>query len=593
MERAHYQSLLSRIYAEWNEFDWLHFRESTCVPNPLTTMHEASHWLQRQTLVERSLHLVTVRALLENQEGRSPGEKEELRKVIAFRKLLSPISEGLALYTQFDYFPANFFIGAGKRSPYDALIEFLLARRGFEETEGTRFDLASVAWEALSNARLSELALQKKRELLLKSFLTIDDHVTGYLIIKASVARARCNSHFEFLHDGHLLPLIMSLFYNCPEFVQIVLDSTVGAIEAIYRVSLILQQRLELLLDGKTLANLVSLTRDRVPDFENTVALNQDAEEYDAAEKLYSSAYNAMLKPIRSSLGKWIRPEQTVDDYLEETFEGKDGDPPYPLDAHQLLSSPHFGRLFTADVKIAPKGESADITFRATNQTVESPANVSPRAQRYGWIRYPENEVEGRLTEAITHLHGLRHEFFNVSFISHERGILTLSHNTRDVNIGYGVLGLYLQDAYRIDQWLSRIDLELRTFAKKEFKHTTEVSLAKEKAYRDGISSAVRAVLPAEVDERRSASWINGRNIFNTEEEMMAYIAFSLAVRLGDFSFESKADLHSTVKRSLGRFPSGVFNEKKALRFISSREQVCCVQRFNRRVVWWSFSCLL
>ncbi|HWF90622.1 MAG TPA: hypothetical protein VN659_17390, partial [Pyrinomonadaceae bacterium] len=423
---ARYESLLSRIHAEWSATDWERFRESACVPNPLTTLHEAAHWFQRQTLLERALYLVTVRALLENQPERNAEQKEELRKVIACRRLLSPISEGLALYTQFDYFPSNFFIGAGERSPYDAMIEFLLARRGFEETITARYDLGDAAWEALCQTRLTATALNKKLELLKTPFLILDNHVTGYLIIKASVARARCRPYFEFMHDGLVVPLIMSLFYNCPELVRLVLDPAVGTLEAIARMSSVLQERIEFVLDGERLAGLIMKTRGQSPDLEHSVAFDKDLDEFEAAEELYSDAYDALLQPIRSSVGEWIRPDQTVDSYLEETYQGQYGEPPYPLDAFQLLSSPHFGRLFTAEVTLIPKGESVTVKFRDTNQTLDLPSN-SQRARTYGWIRLPEKEVAGRLTEAVVHLHGLDHDFFSVSFISHERGLVTLS----------------------------------------------------------------------------------------------------------------------------------------------------------------------
>lgn len=591
--KAHYESLLSRIHAEWNESDWQRFRESARVPNFLTTLHEAAHWFQRQTLVERTLHLVTVRALLEEQEIRSPESKEELRKVIVCRKLLSPISEGLALYTQFDYFPSNFFIGAGQRSPYDAMVEFLLARRGFEKTEGNDFDLAHAAWDALIATRLSDSALRKKCRLLETPFLIMDDHITGYLIVKASVARARCKPYGIFMYDGHLLPQIMSLFYNCPEIVRLLLDSSVGALEAMDRVSRVLRQRVEFLLDGDTLAGLVMSTRGRLPDFEHAVSFDQDTEEYKAAQDLYSTAYDQLLRPIRSSLGERIRPEQTVDNYLDETYNGKYEDPAYRLSAYQLLSSPHFGRLFTENVTIVPKGELMRVIFRSTNQVLDFLPSNSMRAQAYDWLRRPSNEVEGRLTEAIVHLHGLRHDFFHVSFISHERGLLTLQHNTIDYNIGYGDLASYLQDSYRIDQWLSRINVELAAFEIEEFKQTAEVRLAKKEIYWSGVTVAVDAVLPAEAAGRRPSYWVSGRDIFATEAELTAYAAFSLAVRLGDFSFESRAGLYSTVKRNLEHFQEGAVNRKIALRFVSSREPVCCVQRFAGRVNWWSFSCLL
>jgi hypothetical protein len=76
---ARFVSLLSQIYTGWTEADWQRFRRNAQFPNLLTTLHEAAHWLQRQTLLERALHLVTIRSLLEN-EARHRGSNEQLSK---------------------------------------------------------------------------------------------------------------------------------------------------------------------------------------------------------------------------------------------------------------------------------------------------------------------------------------------------------------------------------------------------------------------------------------------------------------------------------------------------------------------------------
>ena len=144
--------------------------------------------------------------------------------------------------------------------------------------------------------------------------------------------------------------------------------------------------------------------------------------------------------------------------------------------------------------------------------------------------------------------------------------------------------------ACRIDQWLARINSELTKFEAEEFEHGTEVQLAKERAYRDGVSSAVAAILPG--GARRAAHWINVHDVFEAESDLTAYAALSLGIRIGDFSFESKPSLVSTVERSLENFGEAV-NAKTALRFVSKREPVCCVQTYAGNVFWPSFSCLL
>ncbi len=563
---AHYQPLLSHIHAEWTQDDWVRFSNSASVPNLLTTLHEAAHWLQRQTLVGRALHLVTVRALLEDGAPRSAGDREALNKVIACKRLLAPLSEGLALYAQFDYFPANFYVGAGDRSPYDALVEFLVARRGFEAANDDT-NLADAAWKAIVAARMSGDALIKKRRLLDTPFLCLEDHITGYLLVKASIARVRSSPGTIYLHDGHLVPLIASLFYSCPPSVQAILDPDVSAADAIDVVSRMIRERVAMMLDADAMAALVSATRGRYPDFEHAPGLDSDEEAFTDAEARYGRAYDGMFDHhIRTS--------------------------PSPLTGDQLLASPHFGRVFTADVTIEPDKNGPKVVFRATGQQFVSLSSVSPRAA-YGWIRWPETPVPGRLVEAIAHLHGLEHDFFRISLVSHENGLAALTHDTTVRNIGYYDLGDYLKNAYRIDEWLARIERDVEAFERAEFACASHVDSAKEIAYREHVSGIVTRLSATDARTGHVMAWVNGRSFFATTAELIGYVALSLAARLGDFAFEYRGDLVRIVRDNLRRLPIGVVESKHALRFISHGRGLCSVQQYRGRKLWWSFNCLL
>ena len=282
---ASYRSILSQIHSGWSAAEWQHFQTTGGLPNLLTVMHEAAHWMQRQTLLERALHLVTVQSLLEEGEVRTAKDQQQLRKVIVCRRLMSPISEGLALYTQFDYFPGNFYIGAGGRSPYDGFIEFLVSRREIENPTGG--GLSEKAWKALSAARLTDEALQKKRALLDTPFLILEDHITGYLIIKAIICNIRCGNFPFYVHDGLSVPLVMSLFYNCPQLIKTILDPNIGADEASATVPEMIRQRVHLALGLADDPWFLNQFRRRVPDFEHDVALDQDRAGFEEARSIY------------------------------------------------------------------------------------------------------------------------------------------------------------------------------------------------------------------------------------------------------------------------------------------------------------------
>jgi hypothetical protein len=545
--------------------------------------------MQRQTLLERALYLVTIRALLEDAHEPTAENQEQLRKVIACRRLLAPIGEGLALYTQFDYFPSNFFIGAGKRSPYDGFLEFLVARRGFEDRGDNADDLPTSAWKALAAARFTDDALRKKRGLLESPLLILDDHITGYLIIKSIIADARCGEYRFFVHDGLLVPLILSLFYNCPGIIKTILDPDICCDEAIESISESLQRRLTLVRDGETLTALLLKTRGREPDFEHSVALEEDKTAFAEAQTLYSLAYDELMEAAIASLDHNLRDEQCLNEPHEEK-QGLDSEALWPP---ALLSSPHFGRVFTANVRIRPTGETLTVELKSTGQTISFNSN-SLRAEAYRWIKPPKTETDGTLTEAIVHLSGLQHDFFHISFISYEGGMLALEHNTQDYNVGYSDLAAYLEDAYRVDRRLEGIECDLALFDKRKLGKGEAIRRAKEFAYLTTVESIVEAIAGARLSGNTSRNWFNGSDLFNSEEDFVAYIAFSLAVRFADFAFESYGTVRHYVRQQLDQFGSTAFRTDRALRYISKRGTLCRIQnKCSGFTPWYSFTCLL
>ena len=119
-----FRSVLSQVESMWTPDDWAQFNGPRRLTNPLTLLHEATHWCQHRGLVSHCMTLLTIQALKNKDDARLPNA--ELDKVLALRALLAPLGEGLALYAQYDYFPANFFGGFGTRSSFDSLVEYVL-----------------------------------------------------------------------------------------------------------------------------------------------------------------------------------------------------------------------------------------------------------------------------------------------------------------------------------------------------------------------------------------------------------------------------------------------------------------------------------
>lgn len=157
-------------------------------------------------------------------------------------------------------------------------------------------------------------------------------------------------------------------------------------------------------------------------------------------------------------------------------------------------------------------GEESDSIKLDTAAPAFTLPSLSPRAEAYRWLRHPTTVKKGRLIESIAHLHGLRHDFFQVSLVSHERGLSTITHNTDDYNVGHSYLALYLQDACRVDDCLEQIDRDLATFSKASFSGLTHVRSAKRFAYEPAVSATVDALFKDRL-ERPRPHWTCGRDV--------------------------------------------------------------------------------
>lgn len=62
---------------------------------------------------------------------------------------------------------------------------------------------------------------------------------------------------------------------------------------------------------------------------------------------------------------------------------------------------------------------------------------------------------------------------------------------------------------------------------------------------------------------------------------------------MGDFTFESRADLLRVLKDNLEGFEPGTVDIERAMLFASADKSPCSLQKSGEHIFWWSFCCLL
>src|SRR5580704_16367677 len=93
-----FRSVLSQVESMWTPDDWAQFNGPRRLTNPLTLLHEATHWCQHRGLVSHCMTLLTIQALKNKDDARLPNA--ELDKVLALRALLAPFGEGASHCTR-------------------------------------------------------------------------------------------------------------------------------------------------------------------------------------------------------------------------------------------------------------------------------------------------------------------------------------------------------------------------------------------------------------------------------------------------------------------------------------------------------------
>lgn len=322
----------------WTPDDWAQFKGPRRLTNPLTLLHEATHWCRHRGLVSHCMTLLTIQALKNKDDARLPNA--ELDKVLALRALLAPFGEGLALYAQYDYFPANFFGDFGTHSSFDSLVEYVLrADHRYMKDEGRHSTnmhrLLEDTHAFYETVRMSEDALRRKRDLLRTPFFSGEPHITGYVLVKEIVARIRLFPRFQYVHDGLVLDALTSYVFDCPILARCLLDSRLEGQAFVEEVSRVLAGKLDFLLDQKSAGEMFfrlsrSMERASVDGFP------VDTDALDAAWHQYNDRFDEISGDyLRSSVADYIGAEESMDDYLDR-YDSANGEWINPVSADTL-----------------------------------------------------------------------------------------------------------------------------------------------------------------------------------------------------------------------------------------------------------------
>ena len=592
--RDSFRSVLSRIDSTWTPDDWAQFNGARTLTNPLTFLHEATHWCQHRGLVSHSLTLITIRAL---KDADSPlARSSDLDKVIALRTLLAPLEEGLALYAQYDYFPANFYAGFGPHSTFDSLIEFVV-RNGHAYMKDTGRHSSSMhrlhadTHAFYETVRISAPTLRRKRDLLCTPFFIADSHITGYILVKEIVARIRRFPRFHYVHDGLILEALTSFVFDCPLLVDCLFNDQLEGQAFVERVSTILSDKLAFLLDQESVGNTFfqlsgAMRRSSIDGFP------VDADAQEAIQQRYSEQFDELIgDDLRSSVAGYIGTEESMADYLDR-YDSPDSEWLSPISSHELTYAANFVKLFECDATISTNASGTPEVALPTGRVYspEALGQCSPRAQRYGWLKTPAQPTKGRLVDGVFELD---REYHRVVFVDWNRGLVTLTHNTDDKNIGWQHIGGYFKTAYRIDSCLSEIERRFVNYASLQVRFVADLNLALSTVYLGRIRQEGHNLGISRMMRDRGDSCSNIFDIFDSATAVNSYVALSLLVRIYDFMRESATSLNAAIDKYAPRFDPEPVDVKLMKRWVTCPEPHCYVQQFQGGPMWSSFGCYL
>ena len=239
-------------------------------------LHEFTHHWCFNSLVGKTLALLRMRAQYRSL-FRPAGQREDLvcldlvRHEVA-KEVLKPITEGLALFAEFD-------LVSGSRSIQSQTLSALAMCFGFglEDDEGKlRPELSHLA--LLQNTRLNPEFLEtRKAPLYFMPFVDNEAYLQGYLSLKAIHARQRMT--VGAFHDPEFfLCYVRAYFFEDPILVSLLLSPETNEIKAANAIAGHLQKKIARLAEAKDLESQVNAFEKRVlagEEFLDTLGADQ------------------------------------------------------------------------------------------------------------------------------------------------------------------------------------------------------------------------------------------------------------------------------------------------------------------------------
>jgi hypothetical protein len=482
---AHYDPVSSNAYAGWDGSAVASFRGGMRFGEPLVLLHELGHWFQKRSRVEWAINNMLVRGFVSENEQR----KQELyRKALAARALLRPYGEGLSLYMQYDYFPANYFGSFGPRCEIDALAEVIVSQR-FSFQKYDRLDIQELGRLAASffrGERLCLRTLQKKMSVLSNPLRVGQDHILGYLFIKRVIANIKSFSVPYYLHDEAILQSLIRHVFEEPALIELLLDDALDFESFINLFAAVLKKKLNQLVQNRKIGRTFWAAVDDKYAIRNR---KRESQRLGVCDRRYGDLCKSLLFGLRQSVEDYLQPHETLAEY-EERYAASPGPLPFPIDAISLLLAMDAVKFGSFNVTLRRENDSWYVEFDEHNLRLPLSGfgTESPRAGFYHWTIEPNDGQRARLVEVLF-LH--RGDFFHVSFLDCERGLLYLWHSTDDYNIGYRNIAVYLEEPHRIDRLLGALKADVQALEQGSLGRTDQLatrSLVKQ-LYRKGEES--------------------------------------------------------------------------------------------------------
>ncbi|HWC95907.1 MAG TPA: hypothetical protein VG456_04140 [Candidatus Sulfopaludibacter sp.] len=576
----HYDPVSSSAYAGWDRTSIASFRGGMKFGDPLVLFHELGHWFQKRSRVEWAINNMLVRAFSSSNGLR----KQQLyQKASAARTLLRPYGEGLSLYLQFDYFPANYFSDFGPRCEVDALAEVIISQR-FSFQKYDSLDLAELGRRASSffpDERLNLRTLQKKMSLLSQPLGIGQEHITGYLFIKRAIANIRSYPYPFYLHDGTILQSLISYIFDEPSLFELLLDEDLEYSDFVSRFSTALQAKLDPLICDPKMGERFWRARK---SGSGSAALGIDQARLDACDQRYGEICNSLLFGLKQSVDQYLLPGETIEQY-EERRPTSPETLPTPVDALSLLLSMDAVKFGNFPVHLKLEGGEWSVDFDEYNLRLPLAGfgTQSPRAKLHGWLVDPLDNQEARLAEVIFLL---KDDFFHVTFIDCDRGLLFLWHTTNDYNVGYYNVADYLKEPNRVDRLLGMLKAETAVSEQELFSRAERTAILGRvtKLYRGGEDTLLSEVAA----NSGSSGLLRVKDLFQTESEFASFVAFSLIQPIFAGTAESRASLLEKIAEYTPRFEGSSVDPAKVRRFVTRSSPWVRVPVVQREKIWSS-----